>query len=63
MAFRMVRMVRVASGAFKARKGIPKDVREQYKAHYGVGREAIFHASAEYTLQRAKVLLGEWKLN
>jgi hypothetical protein len=59
----MVRTVRVASGAFKARKGIPKDVRERHKALYGVGREAIFHAPAEYTLQRAKVLLWEWKLN
>jgi hypothetical protein len=36
-------MVRVESGAFKARKGIPKDVRDQYKALYGVSREALFH--------------------
>jgi hypothetical protein len=58
MAFRMVR---VKSGAFKGRKGIPEDVREQYKALYGVSREALFHAPAECSVQRAKALLGEWE--
>jgi hypothetical protein len=30
---------RVASGAFKARKGIPADVRAEYQALYGPGWE------------------------
>jgi hypothetical protein len=35
MAFRMSGMTRVKSGAFKARKGIPKDVMDDYQALYG----------------------------
>jgi hypothetical protein len=35
MAFRMGRIVSVKSGAIKARKGIPKDVRDQCQALYG----------------------------
>ncbi len=39
MAFRTARMARVKSGAFKARKGVPKDVRDEYQALYGVRSE------------------------
>jgi hypothetical protein len=44
MAFRVARMARVKSGAFKARKGIPKDVRDAYQALYGKHREELFRA-------------------
>jgi hypothetical protein len=35
MAFRMSSLARTKSGAYKARIGIPKDVREDYRALYG----------------------------
>jgi hypothetical protein len=46
MAFRMASMTRVKSGDFKARKGIPKDVRDDYQALYGVRWEELFRAPA-----------------
>jgi integrase len=61
MAFRMARMTRVKSGAFKARKGIPKDVRDHYQALYGVRWEELFRAPAGCPLHRAKVLRSEWE--
>jgi integrase len=61
MAFRMAGMTRVKSGAFKARKGIPKDVRDHYQALYGVRWEELFRAPAGCPLHRAKVLRSEWE--
>jgi integrase len=61
MAFRVARMARVKSGAFKARKGIPKDVRDEYQALYGVRWEELFHAPAGCSPQQAKVLRSEWE--
>jgi len=61
MAFRMARMTRVRSGAFKARKGIPKDVRDPYQALYGVRWEELFRAPAGCPVHRAKVLRSEWE--
>lgn len=61
VAFRVARMVRVKSGAFKTRIGIPKDVREAYAALYGVRWEELFRAPPDCTPQRAKVLRAEWE--
>src|SRR5258708_6582703 len=57
----MAGMTRVKSGAFKARKGIPKDVRDHYQALYGVRWEELFRAPAGCPLHRAKVLRSEWE--
>jgi hypothetical protein len=59
MAFRMSAMTRAKSGAFKAPKGIPKDVRDDYRALFGVGWEELFRAPAGCPLQRARVLHSE----
>jgi hypothetical protein len=61
MAFRMAGMTRAKSGAFKARKGIPKDVRDDYQALYGLRWEELFRAPAGCPLHRAKVLRSEWE--
>jgi integrase len=61
MAFRMAGMTRARSGAFKARKGIPKDVRDDYQALYGLRWEELFRAPAGCPLHRAKVLRSEWE--
>jgi hypothetical protein len=61
MAFRMSGMTRVKSGAFKARKGIPKDVRDDYQALYGVRWEELFRAPAGCPPSRARVLHSEWE--
>jgi hypothetical protein len=61
MAFRMSGLVRTKSGAFKARKGIPADVRDDYQALYAKRWEEIFNAPADCPLRRAKVQHSEWE--
>jgi hypothetical protein len=51
---------RVASGAFKARKRIPADVRVDYQALYGPAWEVKLTIPAGTTPQRAKALHTEW---
>jgi hypothetical protein len=51
---------RVASGAFKARKRIPADVRVEYQAIYGPTWEAKLTIPAGTPPQRAKVIHAEW---
>jgi integrase len=65
--FRLSSLRREKSGAFKARKGIPADVRAQYQALYGrpqarskVAWEAIFYAPAGTPPQKAKTAHAEW---
>jgi hypothetical protein len=48
------------SGAFVARKAIPKDARAEYKRLYGVSQEAILKVPAGTPKARAKALHGEW---
>ncbi len=60
MAFRVARMALVKSGAFKARKGIPKDVRDDYQALYRKRREELFRAPSGCSSQPAKALHGAW---
>jgi hypothetical protein len=40
MVFRMVGLKRAPSGAYNARKAIPKDVQDQYARLYGPRHEA-----------------------
>jgi integrase len=54
-------MARVKSGAFKARKGIPADVRNEYAALHGRRWEELFRAPQDCTPQRAKALRNEWE--
>jgi hypothetical protein len=72
MALRMVGMARGKSGEFIARKGIPKDVREQYTRLYGVRHsgqksnrqmlvwEAQLRLPAHTSKHEAKTRLAEW---
>jgi hypothetical protein len=60
MAFRMTKLSRKKTGTYTARKVIPADVRAEYRALYGRGREELFSASAGEKAQRAKVLCSEW---
>ena len=60
MAFPMTSMKRSKSGAYKARKGIPKDVRAEYKKLHGPVWEEQFHAPAGTSLSSAKALHSEW---
>jgi hypothetical protein len=54
-------MARVKSGAFKARKGIPADVRDEYHATHGKRWEELFRAPPDREPQHAKALRGEWE--
>ena len=54
-------MARVKSGAFKARKGIPVDVRDEYAALHGKRWEELFRAPPDCTPQQAKALRNEWE--
>jgi integrase len=60
MAFPMVKLRRSNSGAFTARKGIPKDVRDEHQRLYGQGWEVQFHAEAGTPLSEAKARFNDW---
>jgi hypothetical protein len=60
MAWRVPRMARAKSGAFKARKAIPADVRNDYAALYGRRREELFRAPPDCTPSQAKALHAAW---
>ena len=60
MPFAVVRMKRSNSGAYSARKAIPKDVRDEYKRLYGQRREAKFSLPARTDPREAKTKYVEW---
>jgi hypothetical protein len=60
MAFRMSSLTRTKSGAYRARIGIPKDVRDDYEALYGKRWEELFHRPPRLPLSKAKVDHSEW---
>jgi integrase len=60
MALRMVRLGRASDGRWFARKGIPEEVRNEYKRLYGVRREAQLKLPADTPHPEAKVKLAEW---
>jgi hypothetical protein len=61
MAFRMSSLTRTKSGAYRARIGIPKDVRDDYRALYSKRWEEPFHAAASLPLSQAKMLHSDWE--
>ena len=60
MLFRMASPRRSKFGSITTRKGIPKDVRPEYKRLYGAGWEAKLTVPAGTRPQDAKVRIGEW---
>jgi hypothetical protein len=60
MALRLVALSGASDGRWFARKGIPKDVREEYARLYGFKREAHLKLPAETPKHEAKTRLGEW---
>jgi hypothetical protein len=60
MAFRMSSLTRTKSGAYRARIGIPADVRDDYQALYGKRWEELFHRPASLPLPKAKADHAEW---
>ncbi len=60
MALLMAGLKRSTTGAFVARKVIPKDIRVEYAARYGVAWEAKFYLSPGVSEHEAKARFGEW---
>jgi integrase len=56
----MVQLERTQAGGYKARKGIPADVRDEYQRLYGQRREALFSCPPGTPKPQAKADFGEW---
>jgi hypothetical protein len=54
-------MARTKSGAFKARKAIPADIKDAYAKLYGKRAEELFRAPPDVAPQRAKALRAAWE--
>jgi len=57
---RMVHLKRTPTGGYKARKGIPADVRDNYQRLYGQRREAVFSRPSGMPAAQAKTEFSEW---
>jgi hypothetical protein len=60
MSFRMAKLHRSNSGRWWSRKGIPKDVRDEYARLYGASWEAKFSAPSTTKASDAKARFSEW---
>src|SRR5262245_43936618 len=60
MPFRMAALNRLKSGAYTARKGIPKDVQDEYERLFDYRWEAKLTLPATLTWPEAKARYGEW---
>ena len=60
MAAFMVALKRRKTGGYAARKGIPKDIRKDYAALYGMGWEEKLNIAAGTPPHEAKAQHGEW---
>jgi integrase len=60
MAIPMTTLKRAPNGDWFARKGIPKDIRDSYKAAFGVSQEERFRRPGSTTVGRAKQELRDW---
>ena len=60
MSFRMASLTRSKSGSWTARKGIPKDVQDEYERLYGQRWEAKLTLSSRLTPHQAKAETAEW---
>lgn len=56
----MVRLTLAPSGAYRARKRLPRDVGEEYARLYGPSHEAKFTVPASTKPHLAKQLFSEW---
>jgi hypothetical protein len=56
----MSSLARTKSGAYRARIGVPKDVRDECQALYGKRWEELFHRPASLPLSKAKADHSEW---
>lgn len=56
----MTSLRRAANGDWFSRKGIPADIREGYKAAYGVSLEERFRLSSSASMGQAKAELRDW---
>jgi len=57
----MARLQRTKAGSYTARKGIPKDVSDAYRALYGRAWEELFNLPSGQSPQKAKKLFSEWQ--
>lgn len=60
MALLMAKLNRSSTGAYVARKVIPKDIRADYAARYGMAWEEKFHLAPPASEHEAKARFGEW---
>ncbi|ACL62241.1 integrase family protein [Methylobacterium nodulans ORS 2060] len=60
MAVPMTSLSRAPNGDWFARKGIPKDIREAYKAAFGVSQEERFRRPSSLSVGTAKAELRDW---
>ena len=60
MAAFMVALERRKHGGYVARKVIPKDVRQEYAALYGMAWEEKFYLGPSVSQHEAKARFGEW---
>ena len=60
MPFPVARMKRAKSGAYSARKAIPKDAQDEYNRLYGHRWEAKFSLPASTDRREAKAKYAEW---
>ena len=60
MALLMAGLKKSTTGAFVARKVIPKDIRSEYAARYGMAWEEKFYLAPTVSEHEAKARFGEW---
>jgi integrase len=60
MALLMAKLNRSSTGAYVARKVIPKDIRSDYAARYGIAWEEKFYLGPSVSEHEAKARFGEW---
>src|SRR4051794_7681863 len=60
MALPMAALTRTSTGAYVARKVIPKDIRPEYAAKYGNAWEAKFRLESGVSDYEARARFGEW---
>ena len=60
MALLMAKLNRSTTGAYVARKVIPKDIRSDYAARYGMAWEEKFYLGPSVSEHEAKARFGEW---
>lgn len=60
MALPMAGLTRTSTGAYAARKVIPKDIREEYGAKYSNAWEEKFRVDAGVSEHEARARFGEW---